>query len=262
MGRVISFIISIMFLSILSVLFEPKIIAAKELLPTGDYSSEIEKQIRSGKTTTAKLIIKEHPRIWLRGKWDWDKNNVGSFAWRIAHGAACSAQDVSCDNMKDEFCYLSNAADAYMYGEVGNSTFGRRYLWSILAAEGVARRGVWNLPLQVPWYSGTYYNPIHTQDQMLADAKAKLLAWIDEWDDYVGAHTALHGAAGDDELVDRKYSDGVTPVLSDIDRRNIQNRLIKLSEKMKSDCKGQGQLLGRPDHIYKYFYPIIGMALY
>ena len=262
MGRVISFIISIMFLSILSVLFEPKVTGAKEFLPTGDYSSEIEKQIRSGKTTTAKLIINEHPRIWLRGKWDWDKNNVGSFAWRIVHGSACSAEDVSCDNMKDEFCYISNAADDYMYGEVGKSTFGRRYLWSILAAEGVARRGVWNLPLQVPWYSGTYYNPIHTQDQLLANARAKLLEAVDDWGEYNGAHTALDGAAGYDWLVDRRYSDGVTPVLSDVDRVSIQKRLINLAEKMKSDCKGQGQLLGRADQIYKYFYPIIGMALY
>jgi hypothetical protein len=261
MDRLIPLIITIIFLN-LSALFGPKIIAAKEFLPTGDYSSEIEKQIRSGKTTTAKLIINEHPRIWLRGKWDWDKNNVGSFAWRIVHGSDCSAEDKSCDNMKDEFCYISNAADTYMYGAVGYSTYGRRYLWSILAAEGVTRRSVWKLPINVPWYSGTYYNPEHTQDQLLADARAKLLAWIDEWEDYVGAYTALHGAAGYDWLVDRKYSDGITPVLPDIDRRNIQNRLINLAEKMKSDCKGQGQLLGRADQIYKYFYPIIGMALY
>jgi len=262
MGRVISFIIPIMLLSALSVLFEPKVIVAREFLPTGDYSSEIEKQIRSGKITTAKLIVKQHPRIWLRASWDWDKDNVGSFAWRVVHGPACSAEDVSCDNMKDEFCFVSMLADTVMYGNVGYSTYGRRYLWSILAAEGVARRSVWKLPINVRWYSGTYYNPKHTQDQLLADARAKLLVWVDEWDGYVGAHTALHGAAGYDWLVDRKYSDGVTPVLSDIDRVNIQNRLINLAEKMKADCKGQGQLLGRADQIYKYFYPIIGMALY
>jgi hypothetical protein len=96
----------------------------------------------------------------------------------------------------------------------------------------------------------------------LGDARAKLLAWVDVWDDYVGAYAALHGAAGYDWLVDRKYSDGRTPVLSEIDRMNIQKRLITLAEKMKSDCKGQGLLLGRADQIYKYFYVIIGMALY
>jgi hypothetical protein len=262
MYRVICFIIFVMLFSTLSVLFEAKAIVAREFLPTGDYSSEIEKQIRSGMTSTAKLIVNGHPRIWLRGSWDWNKDNVGSFAWRIVHGSACSRKDVSCDNMRDEFCYVSYAADTYMYGEVAYATYGRRYLWPILAAEGVARRRKWNLPLNVPWYSGTYYNPKHTQDQMLADARAKLLAWVDEWDGHVGAHTALHGAAGYDWLVGRKYSDGVTPVLSDIDRVNIQNRLIALAEKMKADCKGQGQLLGRADQIYKYFYPIIGMALY
>jgi hypothetical protein len=261
MDRLTLLIITIILLN-LSTLLGPKITAAKEFLPTGDYSSEIEKQIRSGTTTTAKLIIKEHPRIWLRGKWDWNKDNVGSFAWRIVHGSACSAEDVSCDNMKDEFCYISSAADTYMYGEVGRSTYGRRYLWSILAAEGVARRGVWNLPIQVPWYSVTYYNPMHTQDQLLADARAKLLSAVDDWGEYNGAHTALDGAAGYDWLVDRRYSDGVTPVLSDVDRVSLQKRLINLAEKMKSDCKGQGQLLGRADQIYKYFYVIIGMALY
>jgi len=261
MGRVISFIISIMLLSALSVLFEPKVTGAREFLPKGDYSSEIEKQIRSGKTTTAKLIVNYHPRIWLRGSWDLDKNNVGSFAWRIVHDSTCDVEDVSCDSMTGKFCYVSDAADTYMYGKTGKNTYGRRYLWPILAAEGVARKRLWKLPVSVPW-SSEIYDLKHTQDQLLADAHKKLLSAVDEWDDTVGAHTALHGAAGYDWLVNRKYSDGVTRVLSDIDRVNIQNRLISLAEKMKADCKGQGQLLGRADQIYKYFYPVIGMALY
>jgi hypothetical protein len=261
MNRVISSIISIMLLSVLSASFEPKVTAAREFSATGDYSSEIEKQIRSGKTTTSNLIVNEHPRIWLRGSWDLDKNNVGSFAWRIVHGHGCVKRDASCDEIKHPFYYISNAADTFMYGEVQDATYGRRYLWSILAAEGIARRSVWNLPFHLPDTSGTY-DPRHTQDQLLADARAKLLRWVDEWDGNVGAHTALHGAAGYDWLVGRKYSDGMTPVLSDIDRVNIQNRLITLAEKMKADCKGQGQLLGKADKIYKYFYPIIGMALY
>ena len=261
MNRGGSFLISIMVLSLFSASFEPKVTAAREFSSTGDYSSEIEKQIRSGKATTANLIINEHPRIWLRGARDLDKNNVGSFAWRIVHGHGCAKRDASCDEMKHPFYGISNAADTYMYGEVQNATYGRRYLWSILAAEGIARRSVWNLPFHLPDTTGTY-DPRHTQDQLLADARAKLLRWVDEWDGYVGAHTSLHGAAGYDWLVDRKYSDGITPVLSDSDRVNIQNRLITLAEKMKADCKGQGQLLGRADQIYKYFYPVIGMALY
>jgi hypothetical protein len=262
MGKVISFVISIMLLSSLLALLGPKVTVAREFLATGDYSSEIEKQIRSGKTTTTKLIVNYHPRIWLRGSWDLDKNNVGSFAWQIVHGSSCEEENAACDNMKDKFCYISGAADTYMYGKVGKDTYGRRYLWSILAAEGVARKSAWKLPLSVPWVSEEYYNPRHTEDQLLSDARAKLLSAVDEWDDYVGAHTALHGTAGYDWLVNRKYSDGVTPVLSDVDRVNIQNRLISMAEKMKSDCKGQGQLLGRADQIYKYFYPVIGMALY
>ncbi len=262
MSRTISVIISMTLLCTFSVLFKPKITSAREFSTTADYSSEIEKQIRSGKTTTAKLIVHPHPRIWLRGPWDLDKNNVGSFAWRIVHGSACDPEDPSCDNMKDEFCTVTESADTYMYGKTGKNTYGRRYLWPMAAAEGVARRREWKLPLNVPWSSGDFYNPKHTEDQLLSDARAKLLSAVDEWDGYVGAHTALHGAAGYDWLVSRKYSDGVTPVLSDTDRVAIQNRLIKLAEMMKADCKGQGQLLGRADQIYKYFYPVIGMALY
>jgi hypothetical protein len=261
MGRAISFIISIMLLSTLLALFEPRVTVAREFLATEDYSSEIEKLIRSGKTTTANLIVSEHPRIWLRGSWDLDKNNVGSFAWRIVHGHGCLSREASCDEMKGKFYYVSNAADTYMYGKVGYATYGRRYLWSILAAEGVARRSAWNLPFNHPGTTTTY-DPTHTQDELLADARAKLMRWVDEWDAYVGAHSALHGAAGYDWLVGKKYSDGATPVLSDIDRINLQNRLITLAEKMKADCKGQGQLLGKADKIYKYFYPVIGMALY
>jgi hypothetical protein len=262
MGRVISFVISLTLAIGLSLLSGPKATDAREFSATADYSSDIEKQIRSGKTTTASLIVHDHPRIWLRGSWDLDKNNVGSFAWRISHGSACDPEDPSCDDMKDEFCYVSGAADSYVYGKTGKNTYGRRYLWPIVAAEGVARKREWRLPLEVPWSSEEFYNPRHTEDQLLSDARAKLLSAVDEWDGYVGAHTALHGAAGYDWLVDRKYSDGVTPVLSDNDRANLQNRLIKLAEMMKADCRGQGQLLGRADQIYKYFYPVIGMALY
>jgi hypothetical protein len=261
MGRAMSLVISLTVLYTLSVELGPGVAVAREFLATEDYPSKLEKQIRSGKTTTASLIVNEHPRIWLRGSWDWDKNNVGSFAWRIVHGSGCAKKDPSCDEMKHPFYYISNAADTYMFGEVRYATYGRRYLWSILAAEGIARKSVWNLPSHLPDTTGAY-RPTHTQDQLLADARAKLMAWVDEWDGFVGAHVALHGAAGYDWLVNRKYSDGVTPVLSDIDRVSLQKRLIALAEKMKADCKGEGQLLGKADKIYKYFYPIIGMALY
>ena len=166
-----------------------------------------------------------------------------------------SGIDPSCDNMKHEFHYVSSAADSYMFGPDSYTygTYGRRYLWTILAAEGVARKSSWNLP---------EFNLTHSVDELLSDAKAKLLNFVDEPDPFLGAHTALHGSAGYDWLVNRKYSDGVTPVLSDGEREQLQNRLIALAEKMKADCRGQGQLFGRADQIYKYFYPIIGMALY
>jgi hypothetical protein len=226
-----------------------------------DYSSKIEGEIRSGKTSSARLIVSEHPRIWIKGRWDWKKDNVGSLAWRIVHGSGCRAEDPGCDDMKQEFYYISAHSDTVMYGQAKNPTYGLRYLWSILAAEGLTRRKEWRLPHSLPG-SGLHYDPRHTADELLADARLKLLTYVGVWDGYVGAHSALHGAAGYDWLGDRKYSDGVTPVLSSADKAVIQNRLIALAEKMKEDCKGQGQLFGRADHIYKYFYPIIGMALY
>lgn len=242
-------------------MFDPKVIPAREFLATGDYSSEVERQIRSGKTTTAKLVVNYHPWIWLRSSWDFDKNNVGSFAWRIVHGRGWSNAEAANDDSKHEYYYLTAACDTYMYGATSYSTFGRRYLWTILAVEGVARRASWNLPFLVPNTTGTY-NPTHTEDQSLADVRVKLLVYAGEWNEYVGAHTALHAAAEYDWLVNRRYSDGVTPVLSASDRATLQAALITVAEKMKTSCGGAGTLIGRADHIYKYFYPIIGMALY
>ena len=59
---------------------------------TKDYSSDLEKKIRSGQTTTANEIIPVHPRVWLRGPEDWDKDKFGSYAWRIVHGPAMSIE--------------------------------------------------------------------------------------------------------------------------------------------------------------------------
>ena len=95
--------------------------------------------------------------------------------------------------MAGKFCYVSDAADTYMYGKVGKDTYGRRYLWPILAAEGVARKSLWKLPVSVPW-SSEIYDLKHTQDQLLADAHKKLLSAVDEWDDTVwGAYCLARG---------------------------------------------------------------------
>lgn len=42
----------------------------------------IEERIKSGQLSTADLILPTHPRLWLKGEWDWNPNNYGSFAWR------------------------------------------------------------------------------------------------------------------------------------------------------------------------------------
>jgi len=79
--------LSIMMIVIL--LFAAKANIAEGFSATEDYSSSVEKGIRSGYTSTASLIVNYHPRIWMRGSWDWNKDNIGSFAWRIVHGPYC-----------------------------------------------------------------------------------------------------------------------------------------------------------------------------
>ena len=69
-----------------------------------DYSSEIEKQIRNGTTTTADQIVSDHPRMWLR---DWNYTNRGSFMWRVLHGVPMGRTDPANDQEKIEFFYCA-----------------------------------------------------------------------------------------------------------------------------------------------------------
>ena len=143
-------------------------------------SDTVEEKIRSGLTSTADLIVPDHPRIWLKGNWDWDYNNEGSFAWRVCHGGPVDRNDPANDQQKAEFYYsVSSFGDYsadYMIneGQVGHTTHGRRVLEHIWA--GIAQKYDWwdFLPNQLMGYSGTY-NPDYTRDQYFAYAREKLL---------------------------------------------------------------------------------------
>jgi hypothetical protein len=173
--------------------FSPK---EREFSATADYSSLIEKQIRDGLTSTAELIVGYHPRLWVRDVWDWDAyDQEGSLAWRIVHGPAMGEGEPANDQEKYEFCYVASLADYETYGITGYNTLGRRYLWTMVAAEARKRLNEWNLPRDLPSTSiNPDYDPYHTEDELLADARAKLLAAVEEGkDDYnnVGASGIL-----------------------------------------------------------------------
>ena len=231
-----------------------------------DYSSEIEKRIRAGEVSTSDLIVDYHPRLWMRGSWDWNKNNIGSFAWRIVHGNPMGKRDPANDQEKYEFAHVYNVSEKpQVFGKIGYRTFGRRYLWTLVAAEARSRYEEWNFPEDLPGTSkNPDFNPQYTEDELLADARAKLLEYIEESKEnynYVGASGILNASVGYDWLVYRKYSDDVTPVLSDADRTEIQNKIINVAEYMRSDAQGKGNFFNGA-HIAKYCYFITGLALY
>ncbi len=233
---------------------------------TADYSSEIEKRIRAGTTSTAALIVDYHPRLWMRSNWDWDAfDQIGSFAWRIVHGEPLPVDDPANDQEKYEFCTVTGLADEDGFGAVEYDTFGRRYLWTIIAAEARKRLNEWNLPQDLPGTSwDPDYYPQHTEDELLADARAKLLFWVEEGKSdysYVGASGILTAAVGYDWLVNRKYSNGVTPVISEADRAELQAKLINVAESMRSEAQGKGFFFNGDD-IALYCYFIAGLALY
>lgn len=242
---------------------------------TEDYSSEIEKQIRAGITTTADLVVNHHPRFWIRGNWDWDAfDEEGTFAWRFLHGYTMANGDPANDQLKHEVFILVNRADNedIIYGEYEYATFARRFLWVIIAAE-MAKRGDSDYNISENLIDGRYVTGsstpvwplVHTEDELLMDARLKLLLWHTEplsYPDECHSQFLIHASAGYDWLVDRKFSDGVTPVLSDSDKQVIQEGLISVADMyreyvLNNDC----HLLDAGD-ICWFSYVAVGLALY
>jgi hypothetical protein len=229
------------------------------------FSATIEEDIRTGRTSTAALIVADHPRIWVKGNWDWDYNNYGSFAWRVCHGEQLHKDDPANDQEKHEFYYtVCSAGDFsadYMIGtgQVGHTTYGRRVLEHIWA--GISRKYNWwdFLPKQLIGSSGTF-EPDYTWDQYFTYAREKLLGILEPTVYWTKAYTIIYGSVAYDWLYNETYEDG-TPVLSQSDKTTIQNALIGLADEMKSLIDGSDELFQSGD-ISKYFYPIVGMALY
>ena len=229
---------------------------------TTDYSSEIEKQIRQGETSTADIIVDYHPRIWLKGNWDWDaKNEEGSLAWRISHNPSMERDDPADDSQQYEFTWVARGAD-YAYDDPSSGSK-RWYLRTISAAEAWAHTE-WGFPRTLPSTSQNW-NQEHTEDEYLAKAREKVLISADEnlriGYSTMGATGLLKPCVGYDWLVNKKYSDGTTPVLSAADREEIQNKIISVAEDMRNHALGSGHFFTDVE-ISRYCYFVAGLALY
>jgi hypothetical protein len=226
-----------------------------------DYCSFIEKEIQSDKST-ADFIVGTHPRLWAKGVSEWDYETIGSIAWRIVHGNVMDPADPANDQQKDEFYYVAYLADdPEMYGADDGGTFGRRFLWTILAGHSLRYGWDEKLPSSLEPYSSGFYDPSHTADEYYADARKKLLGLANisefyEWPYWI----CIYGSVGYDWLVASTYSNG-QPVLSEPDQQFMQDLLITNADHVKNNAEGDEHFFYSPE-IADYVYAMVGLALY
>ena len=228
-----------------------------------DYASELEKQIRSGSTSTAAEIVPYHPRIWLKGSEDWDKDKFGSYAWRIVHGPAMSLRfpAYAHDDLKYIFYFVAGRADNFFHATSWHDTH-IRLLSLITTGKSIELRNEWNLPFDLPSTSkNPDYDPQYTRNEYYIRAKEKLLALANSSVGQSHSEFIIQvGAAAYDWLMGETLENG-EPVLSDVERTTLQNRLIAHALFMKSQCHGREHFF-QSKEIYNYMYPQVGMALY
>lgn len=255
---------------LLLVVCSEKIVATEDTLSKSGildeknkYLSKIEKHILSGITSTAAEIVPYHPRIWLRGPEDWDKDIFGSYAWRIVHGSAKSIKYPSFDHddLKYIFYNASRIADKF-FNDISWHDTHLRLLSLITTGKSVEMRKSWKLPIDLPSTSiNPDYTPEHTSDEYYTQAKEKLLFLANSPEDETHSRFIIQvGAAAYDWLIScRKKND--EPVLANKEINRLQNRLIIHAEFLKSRCNGNEHFY-RSEEIYDYMYPMVGMALY
>ena len=106
---------------------------------------------------------------------------------------------------------------------------------------------------------------VHTEDELLRDARLKLLQWHSEplsYPDECHSQFLIHASAGYDWLVDRKFSDGITPVLSDSDRQVIQEGLISVADMYRENALNNNRHLFDAGDMCWFSYVAVGLALY
>ena len=220
--------------------------------------TKVENRINSGSLATIDMIVPSHPRLWLRGDWDWDHNNHGSLAWRILHGEATYDDEPGNDQEKLEFILL---APDDMYNSGSYATYSLRFLWMILYAK--AQQLNWKSYLPPGSFPGMsiQYNPRYTADEYFADAREKLM-WLANYPlnyEYPNFMVTL-GAVAYDWLYNEHYSNG-SPVLSDVDKSTLQQSLIASADYLKALADGSGHFFMSED-IAPYAYVMVGLALY
>jgi hypothetical protein len=235
----------------------------QSLLSTGEIIPAIEREIRAGQTSTADEIIPVHPRIWLRGPEGWDKDNFGSYAWRIVHGPAMSMRYPSFAHDDAKYAFYDAASlEDEVFNQMDWSDVNVRLMALITAGKAVSLESEWNLPPDLPSTSkNPDYDPKHTRDEYYARAKEKLLYLANTSEAEKSSEFMVQvGAAAYDWLMGETMSNG-QPVFSDSERTTLQNRLIAHAEYLKSQCSGNVHFFQSVE-IYSCMYPLIGMALY
>ncbi|OGO15114.1 MAG: hypothetical protein A2Z14_17985 [Chloroflexi bacterium RBG_16_48_8] len=221
----------------------------------------MEDQIRSGQVSTADKIVPDHPRMWMRGEWDWDPNNVGSFAWRILHGETQDwpwGESSANDQAKFEFEYSAGENDGSSYGEDNmyrnyDHDFAYRVLEPIIA--GKAQKLGWG-----QGYAGDY-NLDHTADEYFTDAREKLINLVEMAPQYETTYiVCLYGSTAYDWLVDETFTNG-NPVLSEANKVHIRERLIVHADQLKSQAPELGPFFDATN-TDNFYYAMVGLALY
>jgi len=214
-------------------------------------------------------IVPYHPRLTLRGESDWDRNQVGTIAWRIMHGlpgTLPSPGDPASDSEIWEYRYSHTGVDYgadFMFNSGDYYTYTSQVLQPIIA--GKAMENGWNLDVPASGlpFSSEVYSPAHTRDEYYGDARTKLL-WLLQ-PERLASETPFHIVSvvsmGYDWLYNATNANG-TAVLSDADKSFIQQRLIAIADYIKAYAQPSTDSLFQAFDISHYIYVMVGFALY
>jgi len=219
-------------------------------------SNTIEEQIKSGITSTADLIISEHPRIWLRPNW-LDKETEGTMAWRIMNSDG--------SYKRDDKEYTEIRAFKYLMQNV-------QWHWNLTGGESSVQRAHWPFIVGKMYAQGydisssPFGDPEYTPDEFLVKGRDRAMKLMEWWP--ASKHSELMmivylGSVYYDWMINETLSNG-TPILSSDDVNVLQTALIGAADALKSQADGTQVFYkaGKGDGIGNYMYTMVGLALY